>query len=301
MTSALPLPVAASGSFTLGDLTVHRLGYGTLPLTGPGGWGYPPDPDKCRRVLRRAVELGVTFIDTADSYGPYVSEELIREVLHPYPQGLVIATKAGLVRTGPNKFGVVGRPDYLRQECEMSLRRLGLERIDVFQLHIIDPLVPAEDQFGLLAELVVEGKVRHVGLSNVSLEEMVQARRIVPVVSVQLRYNLVDRRNEALLKYCESEGIGFIPWYPVGDGALADPGGLIGAISTETGATPAQIALAWLLRRSPAMLPIPGTTSIHHLNENCGAATVELSAAHLATLSSPQDANPEPARSHKVE
>ena len=278
-------PIDASGTFTFGDLTVHRLGFGAMRITGKGIWGPPRDHQEALRVLRRAVELGVDFIDTADSYGPYISEELIREALHPYPAGLVIATKAGLLRTGPDVWPPCGRPEYLRQECEMSLRRLGVERIDLFQLHRIDPQVPAEEQFGLLRDLQREGKIRHVGLSEVSVAEIEAARKVVPIVSVQNLYNLVERKSEDVLDHCEREGIGFIPWFPIASGKLAEPGGPVDDVARATGATPSQVALAWLLHRSPAMLPIPGTGSVAHLEENCGAAGVSLSAAQVAELS----------------
>jgi aryl-alcohol dehydrogenase-like predicted oxidoreductase len=279
------MPVAASGTFTLGGTTtVHRLGFGAMRLTGPSIWGEPKDRDECLRVLRRALELGVDFIDTADSYGPYVSEELIREALHPYPRGLVIATKAGLVRPRPSEWVPVGRPAYLRQEAEMSLRRLKVERIDLFQLHRIDPEVPREEQFGLLAELAEEGKVRHVGLSNVTVDDVVAARAVVPVVTVQNLYNLTDRSSEDVLEYCEREGIGFIPWYPIAAGHLARPGGPLDLVAKATGATPAQVALAWLLARSPVMLPIPGTASVAHLEENGAAADLVLSVEEIASL-----------------
>ena len=281
-------PVSASGTFTfpgtLSKMTVHRLGFGAMRLTGRGIWGEPTDRSECIRVLRRAIELGVDFIDTADSYGPYVSEDLIREALHPYPEGLVIATKAGLTRTGPNQWHPVGRPEYLRQEVEMSLRRLAIERIDLFQLHRIDPKVPAEEQFGFLADLLREGKVAAVGLSQVSVEETEAARKTVPVSTVQNLYNLTDRSSEDVLDHCAEEGIGFIPWYPIASGALAQPGGPVDEIARETGATPAQISLAWLLARSPVVMPIPGTSSVSHLEENCAAATVELSADQIERL-----------------
>jgi aryl-alcohol dehydrogenase-like predicted oxidoreductase len=235
-------------------------------------------------VLRRAVELGVDLVDTADSYGPYVSEDLIREALHPYPDGLVIATKAGLTRTGPNQWHPVGRPEYLRQECEMSLRRLAVEHIDLFQLHRIDAKVPAGEQFGLLADLREEGKVRNVGLSNATVKDIEAARPVVPIVSVQNRYNLTDRSSDAVLEYCERERIAFIPWNPIAAGELAQPGGLVDDVVNETGATPSQVALAWLLARSPMMLPIPGTASVSHLEENCGAARVQLTAAQVEAL-----------------
>jgi aryl-alcohol dehydrogenase-like predicted oxidoreductase len=277
--------IGPSGSFRLGDMSVHRLGFGAMRLTGRGIWGPPRDPAECIRVLRRAVELGVDFIDTADSYGPYISEELIREALHPYPAHVVIATKAGMVRTAPDVWHALGRPEYLRQECEMSLRRLGVERIDLFQLHRIDPKVPAAEQFGLLKRLIDEGKVRHVGLSEVSVAEIKTARKLVPIVSVQNRFNLTDRSSEAVLTYCEANQLGFIPWYPIASGSLAQPGGRLDKLSAATGATPSQLALAWLLRRSPVMLPIPGTSSTAHLEENCGAAQVQLSDAQFKQLS----------------
>jgi pyridoxine 4-dehydrogenase len=280
-----PTAVTASGPFRLGSLTIHRLGFGAMRLTGSGIWGEPADRAECLRVLRRAVALGVDFIDTADSYGPYVSEELIREALHPYPDSLVIATKAGLVRTGPNQWLPVGRPEYLRQEVEMSLRRLGQDRLDLFQLHRVDPKVPAAEQFGLLADLVREGKVRHVGLSEVNVEQLETARQVMPIVSVQNRYSLRDRAYEAVLDHCETVGMAFIPWNPIAAGHLARPGGPVDQIAREVGATPAQVALAWLLARSPVLLPIPGTASVAHLEENCSAAAVKLSDDQVEVLS----------------
>jgi aryl-alcohol dehydrogenase-like predicted oxidoreductase len=269
-------PVAASGTHTLGgDLTVSRLGFGAMRITGPGIWGPPADEDTALAVLRRAVELGVDFVDTAESYGPYVSEELIRRALHPY-DGVVVATKGGLLRTGPDVWPVCGRPEFLRQGVEMSLRRLGVERLDLWQLHRIDPDVPAADQFGVMRELQDEGKIRHLGLSEVSVDDLRAARDVVEVVSVQNLYNLGNRQSEDVLQYCEAEGIAFIPWFPVAAGELARPGGLLDEIAAAHAATHAQLALAWLLRRSPVMLPIPGTGSIAHLEENCAAATVEL-------------------------
>jgi pyridoxine 4-dehydrogenase len=274
-----------SDSFAIGgDLVVGRLGFGAMRLTGTGIWGEPEDPNECRAVLRRAVELGVTLIDTADSYGPYVSEDLIREALHPYPDELVIATKAGFVRTGPDEWHTVGRPAYLRQEAEMSLRRLGIEQIDLFQLHRIDPQVPLEEQLGVFTDLQHEGKVRHIGLSEVSVEEVVRARASAPVATVQNRYNLVDRTSEDVLEYCEAEGLGFIPWFPVARGSLARPGGPLARIAEEIGATPAQLSIAWLLRRSPVMLPIPGTSSVTHLEENVASAALELGDEQFAAL-----------------
>ncbi|GAA4630212.1 aldo/keto reductase [Actinoallomurus vinaceus] len=271
-------------TFTIGgDLTVNRLGFGAMRITGPGIWGPPPDHDEALRVLRRAVELGVDFIDTANSYGPYVSEELIREALHPY-EGVTIATKAGLVRTGPDEWHPVGRPDYLRQEALMSLRRLGLERIDLFQLHRIDPEVPLADQLGELRDLRDEGKIRHIGLSEVSVAEIEQAREIVPIVTVQNLYNLTNRKSEDVLDYCERENIGFIPWFPLAVGDLAKPGSHLDEIANELGATPSQVALAWLLRRSPVILPIPGTGSVAHLEENMGGAGLTLTDEQFAAL-----------------
>jgi pyridoxine 4-dehydrogenase len=269
-------PVAASGTFSIGgDLPVTRLGYGAMRITGEGIWGPPRDHDEALRVLRRAVELGVDFLDTADSYGPYVSEDLIREALHPY-DGVVVATKGGLLRTGPGVWPICGKPDYLRQCVEMSLRRLGVERIDLWQLHRIDPEVPVEDSLGAIRAMQEAGKIRHVGLSEVSVAEIEQARAVVDVVSVQNLYNLGNRKSEEVLAYCEQEGIAFIPWFPVAAGDLAKPGGLLDEIAAAHEATHAQLALAWLLRRSPVMLPIPGTSSVTHLEENCAAAQVEL-------------------------
>lgn len=276
---------AASGTFTLGsDLTVNRLGYGAMRITGKGIWGPPQDHDAAIRVLQRAVELGVNLIDTADSYGPGISEDLIHEALHPYPSGLVIATKGGLTRTGPDQWHAVGRPEYLRQQVEMSLRRLQLESIDLWQLHRIDSKVPREEQFGLMADLIQEGKVRHVGLSEVTVEEIEAARAQVPIVSVQNLYNIENRKSEPVLEYCEREGIGFIPWFPLNTGDLARPGGSLNEVAQRHNATPAQIALAWLLRRSSVMLPIPGTSSVRHLEENMGTAAIELSDEEFASL-----------------
>lgn len=280
-----PQPAAKSGTFAIGgDLRVRRLGFGAMQLTGPGVWGEPTDRAEAVAVLRRAVELGINLIDTADSYGPYVSEELIREALHPYPAGLVIATKAGLARTGPSDWIPLGRPEYLRQECEMSLRRLGVERIDLFQLHRIDPKVPAEDQFELLKDLQQEGKVRHVGLSEVGVAEIKAARRIVPIATVQNQYNLVYRNSEDVLDYCTHEKIGFIPWFPLATGDLAKPGGALARVAKRLGAKPAQVALAWLLKKSPVMLPIPGTSKVKHLEENAAAALIELDDSNMEEL-----------------
>ncbi len=266
-----------SGTFSIGSqLTVNRLGFGTMRLTGPGIWGEPADRAEAIAVLRRAIELGINFLDTADSYGPYVAEELIREALHPYPKNLVIATKAGLVRTGPNGWIPVGRPEYLRQECEMSLRRMRLDRIDLFQLHRIDPKVPAGEQFGVLKDLQKEGKIRHVGLSEVRVSEIQAARKAVPIVSVQNMYNLTERKYQDVLDHCTRENLGFIPWFPLATGNLAKPGSALDRIAHRLGAQPGQVALAWLLKKSPVMLPIPGTSSVKHLEDNTAAASLEL-------------------------
>ena len=270
-------PAAKSGTFVIGNqLPVHRLGFGTMRLTGPGFWGEPTDRAEAIAVLRRAVELGINLIDTADSYGPYVAEELIREALYPYTAGVVIATKAGLVRTGPDAWVPLGRPEYLRQECEMSLRRLRLERIDLFQLHRIDPSVPAEDQVGLLRDLQKEGKVRYVGLSEVSVAEIKAARRVVPIATVQNLYNLTERKYEDVLNYCTQENLGFIPWFPLATGNLATPGSPLQRVAERLGARPSQVAVAWLLKKSPVMLPIPGTSKVKHLEENVSGALLEL-------------------------
>jgi pyridoxine 4-dehydrogenase len=263
---------------------VTRLGFGAMQLTGPGVWGPPADRDEAIRVLRRAVELGVNLIDTADSYGPAVSEELIREALHPYPDGVVIATKAGLLRTGPGQWFSCGRPEYLRQQCELSLRRLGVERIELFQLHRLDPTVPEADQFGALAELQREGKVNLVGLSEVTVEQIVDASAIVDVATVQNRYNLVDRASDDVLRHCTERGIGFIPWFPLAAGELAKPGGVVHEAAERLDVTPSQVALAWLLQRSSIMLPIPGTSSVAHLEENVAAAGVKLDLATVDAL-----------------
>ncbi|GAB3862448.1 aldo/keto reductase [Micromonospora andamanensis] len=279
-------PAKESGTYRIGgDLQVDRLGYGAMQITGPGIWGDPKDPAEAVRVLRRAYELGVTFIDTADSYGPFVSELLIREALHPYADDLLIATKAGLTRSGPGDWRPVGRPEYLRQQCELSLRHLGLESIGLYQLHRIDPAVPLADQLGELALLREEGKIRHIGLSEVTVDQIEAARRIVPIVSVQNLYNLANRDAEDVLDHCERHDLAFIPWFPIATGELARPGGPLDAVATEHHATPAQLALAWLLRRSPVMLPIPGTSSVAHLEENVAAAQVKLTDAEYEALS----------------
>lgn len=279
------LPAAASGSFTLGgDIPVTRLGFGAMRITGEGIWGDPPDTGGAIRVLRRAVELGVTFIDTADSYGPFVSEDLIRAALHPY-DGVTVATKGGLVRTGPGEWHAVGRPEYLRQCVEMSLRRLGVETIDLYQLHRIDPQVPLADQAGVLADMQGEGKIRHIGLSEVSVDEIRAAGEVARIASVQNLFNVANRSSESVLGHCEQEGMAFIPWFPIATGRLARPGSPLAALAREAGATPAQLALAWLLRRSPVILPIPGTASLAHLEENVSAAGLALTDGQFAALS----------------
>ncbi|WNG95019.1 aldo/keto reductase [Mycobacterium sp. ITM-2016-00318] len=276
----------AAGTFALGgDLTVNRLGFGAMRITGKGVWGPPEDRDETIRVLRRAVELGVNFIDTANSYGPFVSEELIREALAPYPDDLVIATKAGLLRTGPDVWIPLGFPGYLRQELELSLRRLGVERIDLFQLHRIDDKFPLEDQVGELAALQQEGKIRHIGLSEVDVAQLAAAQKIAPIVSVQNMYNLTARDAEPVLEACEAQGLGFIPWFPLAAGPLAAPDGPLQRIAADHDASASQLALAWLLKRSPAMLPIPGTSKVSHLEQNVAAAEIEISDEEFETLS----------------
>ncbi len=278
------LVAAAAGSIALGsDLTVNRMGFGAMRLTGRGIWGPPADRQESIRVLRRAIELGVDFIDTADSYGPAVAEELIAEALHPYPAGLVIATKAGLERPGPDRWEPNGRPDYLRRQLESSLRRLRLERIDLWQLHRIDEKVPEDEQFGAMRRFQEEGLVRHLGLSEVSVPQIERARRVVPIVSVQNRYNLTDREWEAEVDYSEREGLAFLPWFPLAAGAL-DETGPLARVARRHEATPYQIALAWLLARSPAMLVIPGTSSVGHLEENVRAAELRLAPEDLEEL-----------------
>src|SRR2546426_6290575 len=269
-------PARASGEFAIGgDLPVVRLGYGAMQIPGPGVWSEPRDHDEVIRVLHRALELGVTFIDTADSYGPEVSERIIHEALHPYPPDLVIATKAGMTKPGPGRWGIDGRPEHLKAQAEKSLRLLGLERIELFQLHRVDANIPLADQVGALVELRDEGKIARIGLSEVSVAQIEAARAITPIVTVQNRYNLADRSAESVLDYCEREGIGFIPWFPIATGALAEPGGALQKIADGLHATPAQLALAWLLQRSPVVLPIPGTSSVTHLEENVRAALIE--------------------------
>jgi pyridoxine 4-dehydrogenase len=274
----------SAGTFRIGgDLEVTRLGFGAMRITGDGIWGPPADHDRAIAVLERLPDVGVDFIDTADSYGPFVSEDLIAEALHPYDD-ITVATKAGLTRTGPGKWHAVGRPEYLRQCCEMSLRRLGIDAIDLWQLHRIDAEVPREEQFGVLRDLRDEGKVRHVGLSEVSVDEIRAAQDVVEIATVQNRYNLTDRKAEDVLDYCEEEGIGFIPWFPLAAGDLAKPGGPVAEIAEAHGATAGQVALAWLLQRSEVMLPIPGTGSVEHLEENVAAAELELTGDQVAEL-----------------
>ncbi len=276
--STTTINAAESGAFTIGDdLTIHRLGFGAMRITGKGVWGEPRDRDEARVVLRRAVELGVNFIDTADSYGPSVSEEIIAEALYPYPKGLVIATKGGLTRQGPDQWQPLGRPEYLRQQVEMSLRRLRLDRIDLYQLHRIDPKVPVEESLGALKDLQGQGKIRYIGLSEVNQTEIEQSQRTVRIVTVQNRYNIGDREHEPTLNYCEQNKLGFIPWFPVAAGKLARPGGPLDEAARKHGVSVAQLSIAWLLHRSPVMLPIPGTSSVAHLEENVASAALKMS------------------------
>jgi len=284
MADQLP-PAALSGTFQIGgNLPVHRLGFGAMRLTGQGIWGEPRDRDEAIRVLRRSLDLGIDFIDTADSYGPEVSERLIAEALYSYPKGLVIATKAGLRRPGPDQWVEDGRPEYLRGQVESSLRRLRLERIDLLQLHRIDPKVPLEDQLGALTRLQQEGKIRYLGLSEVSVAQIEAARELATIVTVQNLYNLANRKSEDELDYAEAEGIGFIPWFPLATGDLAQPDGPLARAAAKLRATPSQVALAWLLQRSPVMLPIPGTSRVKHLEENTAAALLELDEETLRML-----------------
>lgn len=276
---------SSAGTVRLGDeIEVRRLGFGAMRITGPGVWGQPEDPEEARAVLRRVAELGVNLIDTADSYGPYVSEELIAEVLHPY-DGLTIATKGGMERTGPGRWPRNGRPEHLKAACEGSLRRLRVERIDLYQLHSPDPKVPYEESVGAMRELQEAGKVRHVGISNVSVAQLEEARGIVEVVSVQNRFNLADRDSEDVLERCEGLGICFLPWFPLASGSLAEPGGAVAEVAAAHNASAGQVALAWLLRRSPVVVPIPGTASLRHLEENVPAAAIELSDEEFERLS----------------
>ena len=277
---------AKSGAFSIGgDLPVWRLGFGAMRITGKGVWGPPKDHGESIRVLRRAVDLGVNLIDTADSYGPHVSEELIAEALHPYPAGLVIATKAGFDRSGPDQWTMNGNPGHLRKACEGSLRRLKLEQIGLYQLHRIDPKYPAEDQLGTLKDLQAQGKIKHIGLSEVSVEQIKHARKVVPIVSVQNRYSLADRAAEDVLEYCEHEKIGFIPWFPLAAGELSATGSRLARTAAELKITTSQLALAWLLWRSPVMLPIPGTSSVSHLEENVAAAAIRVDDGTMRQLS----------------
>src|SRR6201997_5506158 len=279
------LPAAKSGQFRIGgDLVVNRLGFGPMRLTGKGIWGPPKDRNESIRVLRRAVELGINFIDTANSYGPHVSEEIIAEALYPYPAGLVIATKGGFDRPGPDQWVENGKPEHLRSACEGSLRRLRLDRIDLYQLHRIDPKVPAEDQLGALKDLQAQGKIKHIGLSEVSVRQIEHARKIVPIVSVQNRYSVADRGSEDVLEYCEKEKMGFIPWFPLAAGRVSGSASPISRIATRLKATPSQVALAWLLARSPVMLPIPGTSKVKHLEENVAAANLKIDAEAMREL-----------------
>jgi pyridoxine 4-dehydrogenase len=281
----MPNNAAAAGTVTLGgDVTVNRLGFGAMRLTGAGIWGEPEDREEARATLRRALELGVNFIDTADSYGPEVSEEIIAEALHPYPLGLIIATKGGQVRPGPNQWVPEGRPEHLRQACEGSLRRLRLDTIDLYQLHRPDPKVPFEESVGALVELQAQGKIRHIGLSNVNTAQLAQARTLARIVSVQNRYNLTDRTSEEVLTVCERDGLAFLPWAPLAAGPLTRPGGPLDEIAAAHHATPGQIALGWLLHRSPVMLVIPGTSKVAHLEENVAAAAIQLSDEEMARL-----------------
>src|SRR5258706_1163087 len=274
----------AGGTLQIGDLSIHRLGFGAMRLTGKGIWGEPQDRNEAIRVLRRAVELGINFIDTADSYGPGVSERLIAEALYPYPADLVIATKAGLERPGPNQWTENGRPEHLRSACEGSLRRLRLDRIDLYQLHRIDPKVPAEDQLGTLRDLQAEGKIRNIGLSEVTVAPIAHARSIVPIVTVQNRYSIADRAAEDVVDYCERSKIGFIPWFPLAAGDLTGPGSVLDRTANELQITKSQLALAWLLWRSPVVIPIPGTSRVKHLEENFAAASLKLDETRLRAL-----------------
>jgi aryl-alcohol dehydrogenase-like predicted oxidoreductase len=266
-----------AGEFVIGkDLRVIRLGFGAMRITGKGIWGEPSDRAEAIRVLRRAVELGINFIDTADSYGPNVSEEIIAEALHPYPAGLVIATKGGFMRPGPDQWVENGKPEHLRSACEGSLRRLRLERIDLYQLHRIDPKVPAEDQLGTLKDLQAQGKIKHIGLSEVSVSQIQEAQTIVPIVSVQNRYSVTDRGSEDVLDYCEKEKMAFIPWFPLAAGQVSGPDSPVSRVAAQLHVSPSQIALAWLLARSPVMLPIPGTSKVTHLEENVTATDLKI-------------------------
>jgi len=277
------IDASASGQFKIGDTTINRLGYGAMRLTGPGIWGAPRDRNAALATLRRLPEIGVNFIDTADSYGPDVSEKLIREALHPY-EGVLIATKGGLTRPGPDQWTPNGRPAYLIAKAKGSLRKLGVEQIDLWQLHRIDPGVPRDEQFGAVRQLLDDGIIRHAGLSEVSVADIEAARRVFPVVTVQNRYNLVDRVSENVLAYCAANNIGFIPWFPLAAGELTEPGGIVDRVAKAHGATTGQVALAWLLQHSPVILPIPGTLHVAHLEENVAAASVSLTPQEIAEL-----------------
>lgn len=284
-TDRITTNASAAGTLTIGgDLTVNRMGFGAMRLTGAGVWGEPENPRESEDVLRQAVQLEVNFIDTADSYGPEVSERLIAEALYPYPEGLVIATKGGMVRSGPNQWSTNGHPAHLRQALEGSLRRLKLDRIDLYQFHRPAPQVPIEESLGVLADMQREGKIRHVGVSNFDVSQLEQGKKVVPIVSVQNRYNLTDRKSEDVLDYCERAGLAFIPWAPLGAGPLTQPGGPLDRVAQQQGATQGQIALAWLLQRSPVMLVIPGTSKISHLEQNVAAAAITLSPDELSAL-----------------
>ncbi len=281
----MSVTASAAGEFKIGgDLPVNRLGFGAMRITGKGIWGPPENPVAARETLRRLPELGVNLIDTADAYGPHVSEELIKEILHPYPAGMVVTTKGGNVRGGPGQWRRDGSRTHLRQAVTDSLRYLGVERIDLWQLHRIDPAIPADDQFATIAEMMKDGMIRHAGLSEVSVEEIKAAQKHFPVATVQNQYNLAERKSEAVLDYCEAEGIGFMPWNPLAAGVLAGPGSVLGGIAAKLGARPSQVALAWVLQRSPVMLPIPGTSNPDHLVENVAAAALRLSDADFAAL-----------------
>ena len=285
MKKTLPYNAKASGTFLLGgDLPIYRLGFGAMRITGPGIWGNPKNLEEAKKVLLRAIELGVTFIDTADSYGPEVSEKLIAETLHPYPSNLVIATKGGLTRPGPDSWVENGRPEYLKKCVENSLKRLRLDCIDLYQLHRIDPRVPLEDSLGVLRDFQEQGKIRHIGLSEVTVAEIEHAKKIVKIASVQNLYNLSNRQSENVLEYCEETGMAFIPWFPLASGDLVREGSVLDGIATSKGVTRAQIALAWLLKRSPVLLPIPGTSSVAHLEENVAAASIQLTDQEFSLL-----------------
>jgi aryl-alcohol dehydrogenase-like predicted oxidoreductase len=284
MSQSIKPTASAAGTLKLGDFTVNRMGFGAMRITGEGVWGPPADPDECKRVLRRLLELDVNFIDTADAYGPGTSEELIAETLHPYPEGLLIGTKAGLLRPAPWRWDPDGRPEHLRQAVEGSLKRLRVDRIDLLQFHRPDPKVPFDESVGALVRMRDEGKIRHIGLCNVGRTQLEQALALTEIVSVQNRYNLADRGSERVLTACEEQAIAFIPWFPVGSGNLTEPGGVLDVVAKKHAATPAQVALAWLLHHSPIMVPIPGTSKVAHLEENVAAASIQLDEADMEAL-----------------